>query len=121
MNPTTCWVVSAPRNIMPRHTPAQLTANENNRINPTTATTSPGPVWIRQPIARPVAATTVMPSTLVSRSATVRPASTVAPEMGSDLNRSMSPVSMSAAMPTAVPSMVAAALRPNTPAMRYSW
>jgi len=78
------------------------------------------PVCTRQPMARPTAATTSAPRAWVSRSATVRPASTAARDIGSDRKRSISPVLMSVTRATAVPGAVPAMPMPSMPPIRYS-
>jgi hypothetical protein len=96
-------------------------ANANSSDRPTAASASPGPLRTRQPTARPVTASTQMPIICVPRSARVRPASTAARDIGSDRNRSISPVDMSVTSPTAVPGAVPAIVIPNIPLIRYWW
>ena len=72
-------------------------------------------------MASPVPISTTMPSTWVSRSARVRPASTAALDIGSERNLSISPVDMSVVRPTAVPGALPAIAIPNMPLIRYWW
>ena len=51
----------------------------------------------------------------------VRAVSTAARDIGSDLKRSMRPVSMSLTTATAVPGAVCARLMPSMPPIRYAW
>ena len=67
-----------------------------------------GPVWMRKPTATPITTISVTTKTLRARSARVRPASTAERAMGSERNRSSSPVWRS------VPSPMAAPMAPNT-------
>jgi hypothetical protein len=101
--------------------PAQVIAKANSSERPTAASASPTPLWIRQPTNSPVAISTPMPSTWVSRSDSVRPASTADRAMGSDRNLSISPLAMSVVIPTAVPGALPAIAIPNMPLIRYWW
>ena len=83
--------------------------------------TSAGPVCTRQPMARPTHTTTAAPMSWVSSSAMERATSRAQRDMGSDRNRSMSPVDMSVTWATATPGAVWARPMPSIPPMRYSW
>ena len=65
-------------------------------------------VWTLNPTANPTAAISAATKMLRARSATVRPESTADRAIGSDRNRSNSPLLRSVARPTAVP------IAPNT-------
>ena len=66
------------------------------------------PVCTRKPTAKPTTAISATTKTLRTRSARVRPASTAERAMGSERNRSSSPLLRSVARPMAAP------MAPNT-------
>ena len=72
----------------------------------------------RQPTASPVPAATAAASTVVTRSARVRPAMKATRDIGSDLRRSTSPVDWSTAMLIAAPWAAAPMFTAMTPATR---
>ena len=85
----------------PTRMPSQIIAKPKRRSSAKPRTASTTPLWMRQPIARPVSAITVMPMLECSRLDTLRPTRIEAREIGSDLNRSTSPLSRSVLSPIA--------------------
>ena len=72
-------------------------------------------------MARPTQTTTAAPISWVSSSANERATSTAHRDIGSDRNRSISPVDMSVTSATATPGAVWARPMPSMPPIRYSW
>ena len=95
------WTASTVRISEPTQMPSQIIAkpNSSSRRNPSTASSTPS--RMRQPISRPVTAITAMPMLEWIRLEMLRPTSTDAREIGSDLSRSTMPFCRSLVSPIA--------------------
>ena len=93
-------------------------AKANNRTRPRAPTYAGTPPWMRNPTAMPTPVMRTRTETLRTPSAIVRPASTAERAMGSDRNRSMSPLFRSSARPMPVPADPNSAVCTMMPAIR---